>query len=172
MPAYSFDPSAVAATLLRRHHRQAGSAQPEHALSSEKDDGLTLRVASEPPGQPLFELKLDYRADTCTLLSPFGNADLGGGQLAFTQPDPLWSCAHSICSHMEDDHANSFPTFLQTINRQPEGEVGMPWVESAGFFLADRLGYHFIPFPQPCSDANSVRATLIKMLRAAREQSS
>jgi hypothetical protein len=169
MQEYSLDGRMVAATLLRRHHRLvAGSTSAEHALSWEKGGGLTIRVASDPPGRPLFELVVDHRTDTSQLVSPFGELSLGGAELAFSQPDPLWDSCHSICSHMEDDHADSFAIFMQSLGREPEPELRMPWVESHGFFLADSQGYHFIPFPEPCLDPNSVRKTLISMLRAAR----
>lgn len=76
---------------------------------------------------------------------------------------------------MEADHADTFGLFLEHIGRadlSSAKDVTMPWVQSEGFYLTAEGEHHFIPFPQRCEDANSVRATLIKMLRGARAANS
>jgi putative heme iron utilization protein len=104
------------------------------------------------------------------LESPFGKAKLSPSDLASTRPDPLWDAVDSICAHMEQDHADTFPTFLGLVGRsvEPRAAISMPWVEESGFFLSLAGEPVFVPFPRPCPAADDVRAAMIRMLRNAR----
>ena len=137
----------------------------------------TLRVRGlqgtpEPAqGQPLFRLSKSGES----LLTAFGEFPISAFMLAATEPDPLWESAQGICSHMEDDHADTFADFLRTAGREVEKgvTVTMPWVEQDGFFLTihqDGAEHVWVSFPQPCLSANDVRKTLILMLREARHE--
>jgi hypothetical protein len=152
MSDYRFEPLTVAATIICRS---------ELELALKVGEGI-LQVG--PGSSPLFRLRLGPPA---TLWSPFGEAAIHQA-IPEAAPDPLWESAAGICAHMEDDHADTFPTFLAMIGRAAARPTGMPWVDSQGFFLSTEDGYAFLPFPTPCLDANSVRASLIKMLRSAR----
>lgn len=149
MNGYVFRPEQVAATLRAR--AEAGHS---HALWTGPDE---IGVGSRE--RPLFRLRGDL------LESPFGRASLPSSSAA--SPDLLWESQDGICSHMEVDHADTFPTFLALLE-QTGPSTGMPWVEAQGFFLSRPDDYVFLPFPTACQDANSVRATLIKILRKAR----
>lgn len=130
-----------------------------------------MKVGSTSSGDSLFVLERDSRGEW-SLLTFRGTAESWSEEeLAKVEPDPLWEAADSICSHMEADHADTFELFLGLIGRADFSEaqdITMPWVESEGFYLTASGEHHFIPFPHRCEDANSVRATLIKMLRGAR----
>lgn len=144
---YKLEAGRVAATLLAR----------EGAL---EQDMFRLHSVGE-----------SYRLDT-----PWGEFPLTRQEIEVHEPDPLWQSAAGICSHMEEDHSDSFPVFLRTVGRSlDENErVKMPWVESSGFFLAlecpQGTEHCWIPFPQVCQDPNQVRTTLIRMLRVGRRE--
>lgn len=158
MIAYEFVPLTVAATVLARFRAAQSQGRILHRLLQE--DGK-LRV-----GRDLFVLSVE----DSTLSSTYGHACLDPDLLARTEPDPLWDSADGICSHMEQDHADTFALFLQLAGRSAPASqaLDMPWVQAEGFFLTTPGDHVFVPFPTPCPDANSVRATLIKMLRKAR----
>ncbi len=150
MSGYLLLPEVVAATLRAR--RRAGHS---HALWEREDE-----IGVGDPQRPLFSLRGDR------LSTPFGEATVASAESAAA--DPLWESQDGICAHMEADHADTFEVFLNLLDQNGPA-MGMPWVEERGFFLARQNDYVFLPFPTPCPDANSVRATLIKLLRKARE---
>jgi hypothetical protein len=168
-----FQPLLIAATILKREQHNATLGKSCHAIVASSESGWDFEVGLKD--RPLFLLSVSGRGRKEGMLwSPFGQASLDLEKLSQTQPDPLWESADGICSHMEDDHADTFTTFLSQVGRDsesdaPEQALGMPWVQTTGFFLATTGQYVFLPFPTPCPDANSVRARLIKMLRKARD---
>lgn len=161
----------VGSTILRRLEA-AGTDSPPHRFTvSSMEAGDKIEVGSSVSGVSLFVLERssDGRLSLDSAVSERLNST--EDELRATEPDPLWESASSICSHMEDDHSNTFGLFLNLIGRSDLSqcdEIRMPWVEAGGFYLSTEAEHHFIPFPQRCEDANSVRATLIKMLRGAR----
>lgn len=159
MTGYPFAPATVAATILDRFREAEERGQLPHA-SSRRGDALEV-------GDGLFRLTISD--GSAVLNSPFAEATLELMRVEAAEPDPLWQSVDGICSHMEQDHSDTFPLFLATVGKADEQPLSMPWVQKEGFFLSTSSGSVFIPFPTPCSDANSVRATLIKMLRKARE---
>lgn len=164
------------ASTIRLRLAQNGSPSGPHAISVVPTErGRRVEVGSTPSGDSLFLLEWD--SDGAVRLSSF-QGERGNWtemQLEAIVPDPLWDSADSICSHMEHDHADTFGLFLTLIGRddlaQAEG-VTMPWVQADGFYLTAGGSHHFVPFPQRCEDANSVRTTLVKMLRGARAANS
>jgi len=165
---YRLEPDVVASTLLAR------SQEPEGLLVRDGPEGLVIASQASGAAEPLFELT---SGPGSLLRLKMGETilDLNRQRVLQTEPDPLWPHAHSICSHMEADHSDSFGEFLKAF--WPEaGEVTgmtMPWVERQGFFLSlQRMGlveYRFIAFPTPCETANEVRKNLILMLREIRQ---
>lgn len=153
MTDYVLNPSTVAVTL--QHRAQAGH---RHHLTICQDGALEVGLEQ---ARPLFRLLAGQ------LDSPWGQSRWSSEELEDVEPDPLWESMDGICSHMEEDHFDTFATFLSMVGRHDRA-TGMPWVESRGFFLSTTTDYVFIPFPTPCTDANSVRVALITMLRKAR----
>ena len=146
---YRFEPLVVAKTLLTRD-----------------DSGLkrdSTSVATMETG--LFHLSWDE--NNFAITSPFGAHNFQRADLADVEADVLWESAFGICKHMEDDHADTFPEFLQQVGHQydEKAEIFMPWVDHQGFFLTVCKEHVFIPFPKACETSNDVRKTLIKMLR-------
>ena len=158
MSEYPFTAATVAATILARFREAEERGQLPHA-SARRGDVLEV-------GDGLFRLTLSD--GSAILNSPFAEATLELMRIEAAEPDPLWQSADGICSHMEQDHSDTFPLFLATVGKADERPLGMPWVQQEGFFLTIPSGNVFVPFPAPCPDANSVRATLIKLLRKAR----
>lgn len=151
MSGYVFRPDVLAATMRQR--QQAGHS---HAIG-EQDGAIWVGSAD----RPLFRLNGNL------LESPYGQVEMPP-EAASSLADPLWEAQDGICSHMEQDHGDTFATFLEWLGEEGPA-LGMPWVEEQGFFLRRSSGDDvFLPFPTPCPDPNSVRASLIKMLRKAR----
>lgn len=153
MSDYVFDPATVAATL-----RQRIKAGQTHALTLH-DDGTVEVGASGLP--PLFSLSGQR------LVSALGADEPAVLDDATAPPDPLWEASDAICSHMQDDHHDTFAVFLRALG-STEQATGMPWVEARGFVISTEGDYIFVPFPQPCDDAGAVRRTLVAMLKEAR----
>lgn len=128
------------------------------------------KIPESDQGFPLFVLS----ADSSILESPFGTVEVDSEALSSTLPDPLWESSAGICAHMEQDHPDTFSSFLRMVGSQPSdlGVVTMPWVEESGFFLSverpDSRDHVWIPFPHPCPTPNQVRKVLISMLKEAR----
>lgn len=166
--------ATIGATILRRLEASS-TAAASHAFSvSSSSKGERIEVGTVESADSLFVLQGEANG-RFTLSAPHSNPEsFSREELSRVEPDPLWESADGICSHMEDDHADTFGLFLSLVGRSDlaDGQIRMPWVEASGFYLTAGSEHVFIPFPQRCEDANSVRATLIKMLRGARAASS
>ncbi len=163
--------ATVAATILRRMDVTDADKRPHAFSHSSTEDGETIEVGSTVGGTSLFVLVREKTGRVSLDSSVLGQNEWTDGELKAVEPDPLWESACSICSHMEDDHSDTFGLFLGLVGQERLShctDIRMPWVEADGFYLTAQGEHHFIPFPQRCEDANSVRATLIKMLRGAR----
>lgn len=119
---------------------------------------------------PLFVL--EENEETITLSGAGHRIVLSRTEVESATPDPLGSAAYEICSHMEEDHRDTFVHFLRWRGRSCEdsGQVTMPWVDRSGFLLADGSELSWIPFDEDCTTPNLVRKNLIKMLRKIRDE--
>ncbi len=156
---YPFNAPVVASTL---YHQLQEDIQGPFRHGVPESGCLTLRYH---PGSPraLFSLKLV--GDEVKLESDFGEVRLATDELP--DPDPLWKSAAEICSHMQEDHRDTFPLFLRQPS-VPAEEISMPWIEQSGFILTRGEAHHWVSFPGPCPEPNLVRVQLIKMLKELR----
>jgi hypothetical protein len=95
-------------------------------------------------------------------------------EYAASQPDPLADSAPGILSHMNQDHAEALVLLARAA-----GEAG---VEAASMTAVDRLGFQLrlrsgdrvhgarIAFPGEVHNSGEVRAALVEMVRAARNE--
>lgn len=158
---YQLNAAVVTATLF--HQLQSGRLSPTAHLRRE-GSGQRLTIPYHEGGATtLFELR--QSENSLDLHSPFG--ELKAATESLLEPDPLWQSVGEICSHMQEDHRDTFPVFLRDSEVAAE-EVSMPWVEQAGFFLTHQDRHHWIPFPQLCPEPSLVRVQLIKMLKELR----
>ena len=144
-------------------------------------EGLVLRdvgqfrveTPSAENSQTLFSLRQNQEGDVFVLHGLNQVAEFSKECLEAAEPDPLWENAHSICSHMEKDHGDTFLSFMAW--RGWEGPVpngtSMPWVDKKGFVLAPggpQGGFVWVPFFEESPSPNDVRKSMIKMLRVIR----
>lgn len=161
----------IASTILSRS-ASISDESTTHSLRIERSEKqIWVAVGSTEGGPSLFVLT--HETVGRTALSSFDGRSESWtlAELAEATPDPLWESADGICSHMEDDHSDTFGLFLTLAGRADLADcktVTMPWVQSDGFYLTADSQHVFVPFPKRCEDPNSVRATLILMLRGAR----
>ena len=142
------------------------------------EPATVVRTLQERQSQTIGGLfSLTSREQGWILASPWGDFSVSQAECSAVDPDPLWESAAGICAHMEEDHGDTFPLFLQSAGHEGLSweRISMPWVEREGFFLAlhseERTDHRWVPFPQPCDGANEVRKALIKMLRVVRHGS-
>ena len=166
---YVFDEASVVKTLEARWKTSDSGLEVYH-----HDQELRVSTKLEEDGAFLFCLSSFDDGKSWKLMSPFGEVSPNKEELEVASIDPLWQSAQGICTHMEKDHSETFPDFLNSVGASSEQatEISMPWVESKGFFLSVRReqerNFVWIPFPQECHSPNDVRKTLIKMLREIR----
>lgn len=163
--------AGIATTILSRSGL-AKAYSKTHALSVERNaEGMRVEVGSTEGGPSLFVLKQDFSARTTLSAFDGRTESWSRAELESATPDPLWASADDICSHMEVDHSDTFGLFLILAGREDLATcqtVTMPWVQADGFYLTANSQHVFVPFPKRCEDSNSVRVTLITMLRGAR----
>jgi putative heme iron utilization protein len=90
------------------------------------------------------------------------------------QPDPLADAAAGILEHMNRDHADALIEYARHFAGETADEATMVSVDRLGFKLrlrhAERLSSVRIAFPAEVVGAEQCRATLIAMLREARNR--
>jgi len=95
---------------------------------------------------------------------------VGAGDYAAAAPDPLADVAAGILQHMNEDHRDALIKLAQHDSGESVDEASMTAVDRLGFHLrlksGDRVHGRRIAFPREVSDANSVRAVMIEMIRA------
>lgn len=184
MSQYVYEPCLVAKTLLARLGRRDKRLSVFPSTREWSEWGAEQIVATGGSVKDsLFLLASRNEESDYRLVAAWGeHHEFSVDVLDRVEADPLWESAEGICAHMDCDHSDTYPRFLNfcasirhgSLNmigseEGPETPLTMEWVERSGFFLCTgpergRRSY-WIPFPKPCDTPNEVRKTLIQMLR-------
>lgn len=91
-----------------------------------------------------------------------------------SHPDPLADSAAGILSHMNQDHAEALVLLARAAGEEAVETASMTAVDRLGFQLrlqsGDRVHGARIAFPGEVRNSGEVRAALIEMVRAARNE--
>ncbi|MGD0362874.1 MAG: DUF2470 domain-containing protein [Bryobacteraceae bacterium] len=95
-------------------------------------------------------------------------------EYAAGQPDPLADAAAGILSHMNQDHAEALVLLARAAGEEGVETASMTAVDRLGFQLrlrsGDRVHGARIAFPGEVRNSGEVRAALVAMVRAARNE--
>lgn len=92
-------------------------------------------------------------------------------EFAQAEVDSIVQYSEPICGHMNDDHADQIPAYVQHYTGMRVDEAKMLSVDSLGMNIeAKRDGQSFkvrLPYPQPAEDRKGVKDQIVAMSRAA-----
>jgi putative heme iron utilization protein len=107
----------------------------------------------------------------------------GFGEIRWIEPEgwrlatPAWAAAEaSIVAHMNEDHRDALAAICRRALGAGVGGAEGPDADDVAMLACDPEGFHvrtgrgvqWIPFERPCSEAEQVRAELVRLTRAAR----
>lgn len=101
-------------------------------------------------------------------IAGFGSMSWIAGEEFRSAPSPLAALEPGILQHMNSDHADSLASYCQHFHELTPAKVEMLGIDSDGFDLRADARILRFEFEAPVSDAQSARAALVAMSKAAR----
>lgn len=72
-----------------------------------------------------------------------------------------------MLAHMNDEHADAIAHYVGLAGLPRDGVAQMVGIDAEGFQLRIGRALHWLPFAEPCTSAEAVRAALVQLARAS-----